>query len=208
MFMIGNRIGVKFEKPQPTHFPIGSGKYPEYITVGDAIMDLVGKEKNIPNHIPLEHKPLVAERYAHFYLSDYCDYGFGIRIAERLINLDSVKAQQNVSHGGKLSKTHIDYLSNSTLSYRGGEIPTYIKGDSINEDVWGKSIHCGTSAQFKWEEKPLELGEKLALLDQVYNSESTVSLPRLIALDSDKDADKINELFAVMLSRRAKNVFF
>lgn len=135
---------------------------------------------------------------AHFYLSDYCDYGFGIRIAERLINLDSVKAQQNVSHGGKLSKTHIDYLSNSTLSYRGGEIPTYIKGDSINEDVWGKSIHCGTSAQFKWEEKPLELGEKLTLLDQVYNSESTVSLPRLIALDSDKDADKIDELFSVL----------
>ena len=65
MFMIGNRIGVKFEKPEPTHFPIGSGKYPEYTTVGDAIMDLVGKENEIPNHIPLEHKPLVAERYGY-----------------------------------------------------------------------------------------------------------------------------------------------
>lgn len=135
---------------------------------------------------------------AHFYLSDYCDYSFGIKIAERLINLDSVKAQQNVSHGGKLSKTHIDYLSNSTLSYRGGEIPTYIKGESINEAVWGKTINCGTSAQFKWEEQPLELGEKLAELDQVYNSESTVSLPRLIALDSDNDAEKIDELFSVL----------
>ena len=135
---------------------------------------------------------------AHFYLSDYCDYNFGIKIAERLINLDSVKAQQNVSHGGKLSKTHIDYLSNSTLSYRGGEIPTYIKGESINEAIWGKSINCGTSAQFKWEEEPLELGEKLAELDRVYNSESTVSLPRLIALDSDNDAEKIDELFSVL----------
>ena len=135
---------------------------------------------------------------AHFYLSDYCDYNFGIKIAERLINLDSVKAQQNVSHGGKLSKTHIDYLSNSTLSYRGGEIPTYIKGESINEAIWGKSINCGTSAQFKWEEEPLELGEKLAELDRVYNSESTVSLPRLIALDSDSDAEKIDELFSIL----------
>lgn len=135
---------------------------------------------------------------AHFYLSDYCDYSFGIKIAERLINLDSVKAQQNVSHGGKLSKTHIDYLSNSTLSYRGGEIPTYIKGESINEAIWGKSINCGTSAQFKWEEQPLELGEKLAELDRVYNSESAVSLPRLIALDNDTDAEKIDELFSVL----------
>ena len=135
---------------------------------------------------------------AHFYLSDYCDYSFGIKIAERLINLDSVKAQQNVSHGGKLSKTHIDYLSNSTLSYRGGEIPTYIKGESINEATWGKSINCGTSAQFKWEEEPLELGEKLAELDRVYNSESAVSLPRLIALDSDNDTEKIDELYSVL----------
>ena len=135
---------------------------------------------------------------AHFYLSDYCDYSFGIKIAERLINLDSVKAQQNVSHGGKLSKTHIDYLSNSTLSYRGGEIPTYIKGESINEGVWGKSINCGTSAQFKWEEEPLELGEKLAELDRVYNSESTVSLPRLLALDDDNDSEKIDELFSAL----------
>ena len=135
---------------------------------------------------------------AHFYLSDYCDYNFGIKIAERLINLDGVKAQQNVSHGGKLSKTHIDYLSNSTLSYRGGEIPTYIKGESINEGVWGKSINCGTSAQFKWEEEPLELGEKLAELDRVYNSESTVSLPRLLALDDDNDSEKIEELFSVL----------
>ena len=61
---------------------------------------------------------------------------------------------------------------------------------------WGKSINCGTSAQFKWEEKPLELGKKLALLDDIYNKESTVSLPRLIALDVDNDADKIDELFA------------
>ena len=135
---------------------------------------------------------------AHFYLSDYCDYSFGIKIAERLINLDSIKAQKNVSHGSKLNKTHIDYLSNSTLSYRGGEIPTYIKGNSINEDIWGKSIHCGTSAQFKWKEKPLELGEKLALLEQIYNSESTLSLPRLIALDNDRDANKINDLFSIL----------
>lgn len=133
---------------------------------------------------------------AHFYMNDYCDYSFGIRVAERLIDLNSVKAQQNVSHGGKLSKTHIDYLSNTTLSYRGGEIPTYIKGSSINEELWGKTIQCGTSAQFKWEEKPLEIGKKLSLLSQACKTESNISLPRLIALDSENDADKIDELFA------------
>lgn len=84
---------------------------------------------------------IVSYGNAHFYLSNYCDYNFGIQIAERLLNLESVKAQQNISHGGKLSKTHIDYLSGTTLAYRGGEIPTYIKGSTINEKVWGKSIN-------------------------------------------------------------------
>jgi uncharacterized protein (TIGR04141 family) len=135
---------------------------------------------------------------AHFYLGNYCDYNFGIQIAERLLNLESVKAQQNVSHGGKLSKTHIDYLSGTTLAYRGGEIPTYIKGSTINEEKWGKSINCGISAQFKWEEKPLALGKKLTSLEEALNTEATISLPRLIALDDDNDSDKINELFNLL----------
>lgn len=65
MFMIGNRMGIDFQEPFPTHYPIGSGKTPEYTTVGDAIMDLVGKENQIPNHVPLKHKPIVAARYGY-----------------------------------------------------------------------------------------------------------------------------------------------
>lgn len=65
MFMIGNRLGIDFEKPTPSHHPIGSGEYPEYTTVGDSIMDLVGKENVLPNHTPLVHKPIVAERYSY-----------------------------------------------------------------------------------------------------------------------------------------------
>lgn len=65
MFMIGNRMGIDFEEPEKTHFPIGSGCYPEYSTVGDAIMDLVGKENQMANHVPLAHKPVVAARYGY-----------------------------------------------------------------------------------------------------------------------------------------------
>lgn len=65
MFMIGNRMGIDFEEPEKTHFPIDSGRYPEYSTVGDAIMDLVGKENQIANHVPLAHKPVVAARYGY-----------------------------------------------------------------------------------------------------------------------------------------------
>lgn len=65
MFMIGNRLGIDYVPPEPTHFPIGSGCEPEYITVGEAIMDLVGKENEVANHVPLQHKPIVAARYGY-----------------------------------------------------------------------------------------------------------------------------------------------
>lgn len=65
MFMIGNRLGIKYEKPIPTHFPFDSDLIPKYKTVGETIMDLVGKENTIPNHVPLVHKPIVAARYGY-----------------------------------------------------------------------------------------------------------------------------------------------
>ncbi len=65
MFMIGNRLGIDFVPPEPTHFPLDSDEEPKYMTVGDAIMDLVGKENEIANHVPLQHKPIVAARYGY-----------------------------------------------------------------------------------------------------------------------------------------------
>ena len=70
MFMIGNRLGIDFEPPQKTNFPKNSNDNPKYNTVGKAIMDLVGKENKIPNHVPLEHKPIVAKRYS--YIKEGC----------------------------------------------------------------------------------------------------------------------------------------
>ena len=65
MFMIGNRLGVKFTPPKPTHFPPEVEGKRHYATVGEAILDLVGKENNVPNHVPLGHKPIVEARYAY-----------------------------------------------------------------------------------------------------------------------------------------------
>lgn len=132
---------------------------------------------------------------AHFYISDYCDYNFGVSVAERLINLDQVRAQQNISHGSKLSKMHMDYLGGTVLSYRSGEIPAYIRGASIDRTTWGAIINCGTSAQFKWEEKPTEIGEKLDLLDKITKADSSISLPRLTYLDAEVDSEKISNLY-------------
>ena len=135
---------------------------------------------------------------AHFYISNYCDYDFGVSIAERLLDLDAIRAQQNVSHGSKLNKMYVDYFGGATLSYRSGEIPTYIRGKSNNMEDWGETINCGISAQFKWEETPLNIGKKLFMLAEALKHESPVSLPRLSELDTDQYSDKIENLFHML----------
>lgn len=66
MFMIGNNMGIDFIPPTPTNFSEESGLTPTYCTVGDAIMDLVDKDdKQIHNHVPLNHKPTVAARMGY-----------------------------------------------------------------------------------------------------------------------------------------------
>ncbi|MDO4803262.1 MAG: DNA cytosine methyltransferase [Lachnospiraceae bacterium] len=65
MFMIGNRLGLDFMPPACTHFSDDSDGKPKYRTVGDAIMDLAGKENEVPNHVPLKHKPIVEARYSY-----------------------------------------------------------------------------------------------------------------------------------------------
>ena len=65
MFMVGNRLGIDFQKPEPTNFPPESSKEPKYTTVGAAILDLMGKENQVPNHVPLKHKPIVEARYGY-----------------------------------------------------------------------------------------------------------------------------------------------
>lgn len=65
MFMIGNNMGLPVTYPAPSHFPEESIFLPKYKTVGEAIMDIADLGPEIPNHVPLNHKPIVAERMSY-----------------------------------------------------------------------------------------------------------------------------------------------
>lgn len=66
MLMIGNRIGQPITFPEKTHSPNDELLMQKYRTVGEFIMNLVDKtDKDIENHVPLKHKPVVAERMSY-----------------------------------------------------------------------------------------------------------------------------------------------
>lgn len=58
LFFLGVRkdLGINPVMPEPTTSP------ENYATVGDAIMDLIGRENEFPNHVPMKHNAIVTER--------------------------------------------------------------------------------------------------------------------------------------------------
>ena len=58
VFFIGIRLDLKI----PASLPKPLLNKSEYKTVGEAIMDLVGLENQVPNHIPMKHNPIVEQR--------------------------------------------------------------------------------------------------------------------------------------------------
>lgn len=61
VFIYGNRIGMSIVPPDKTHGE--EMYYRPFVTVGDAISDLAGKENELYNHVPLNHKEKNILRY-------------------------------------------------------------------------------------------------------------------------------------------------
>ena len=55
-------LGVRVDLAILPSFPEKTRDKTDYETVGKAIMDLVGKENTVPNHVPMKHNAIVEER--------------------------------------------------------------------------------------------------------------------------------------------------
>jgi len=129
---------------------------------------------------------------AHFYMTSYCDNNFGIDVAEKLMDLNSIRGQQNLSHGGRMSKSHTDYRKPVPVNYKSGDIPSFLQGMSNNYDRWGGQLICANSIQVKWEENIAQLPHKLAELENTLNHACSMKiLPRMHPLKDEKDGSKI-----------------
>lgn len=58
-------MGVRSDLCIEPAFPIETHSKENYVTVGDAINDLLGKENIVPNHIPMKHNATVTARIAY-----------------------------------------------------------------------------------------------------------------------------------------------
>jgi uncharacterized protein (TIGR04141 family) len=138
---------------------------------------------------------LIALGKTHFYVQEFIDYAFGLKMAERIGKEQGAKLKSSKHLAGQTSKSMISFSGDTTLSFSPGEATDYVKLKAADADTWGKAyVHFGTSVQFgsiKWE--PYEMNELLANLEIGLKADAAFSLPRMLPV---KDEDQITKLDA------------
>ena len=114
----------------------------------------------------------------HFHIKKYCEYDFGIKFAQKVINKDNVTLLNANSFGGNKRKTLNTFSANSTLEPESGEAIVNIKGGTVNEGILGSFISCGDSVSITLEQYNInDLPDLIVFINEALHSESLFDLP-------------------------------
>lgn len=136
---------------------------------------------------------LIALGRTHFYVQEFIDYTFGLKMAERIGNDLSAKFKSSKQFAGQTSKSMISFSGDTSLSFSPGEATDYVKLKPKDTSIWGKSyVHFGTSLQFgSIDYAPDQLDMLLSNLEDGFKTKAAFSLPRMVPV---KDEDQVAKL--------------
>jgi uncharacterized protein (TIGR04141 family) len=125
---------------------------------------------------------LIALGRTHFYIQNSIDFGFGLKVAERIGSAKGAKGKSSKYFGGKTSKSITSFAGDTELSFKPGEATDYVKLKAQNPDKWGKAyIHFGTSVQFGGINYEVEqLDKLLSDLEESLLDQPSFTLPLLL----------------------------
>lgn len=123
---------------------------------------------------------------AHFYISRLCDTDFGMDLAQRILDADSLKRKYSKHFFGKRNQSVTAYRSESRVEYESGESFHFIKSGTIAPKTWGPVVLFGNSAQFQLPIKPAKLASFVRNIDKELTQPSKVDLPRLERIHETK----------------------
>lgn len=133
---------------------------------------------------------------AHFYVTRYSDFEFGINIASRI--LSSFKIKNSREFSGIRTKSIETYQEANDLAYEAGEAVNFIKGVPNDKDLWGKTVSCGQSVFLR--KRTFSVVNIHKICQQL---ERTLQLPVIRSIPTSipvKDEKKNKQLFAKLVA--------
>lgn len=135
---------------------------------------------------------------SHFYLSKFIESDFGISLAIRMANEQSILLKKSRYFTGTKRHDVSAYEKFNKDSYDSGESVEHLKLKASNTDVWGdKNIVFADSIQLDVSKEPSELPK---ILNDISDSMKDDEIIRLPKLDLVSDEILINDLNSLLLN--------
>lgn len=129
---------------------------------------------------------LVSLGKSHFYLSKFIERDFGITMAIRMANEQTVLLKKSRYFNRSKRQEISSYETFIPGSYEAGESVEHLKIKATDSEVWGdKSIIFADSIQMDVEKSPEDLSEVFEEIENTLTSSALIRLPKLEVIVDD-----------------------
>lgn len=143
---------------------------------------------------------------AHFYLSKLIHYDFGIDLAVRMADENTILLKKSRYFTGTKRQDVSSYQRFQPNGYEPGESVDHLKLRASDKDLWGeRNIIFADSIQMDMDRNPLELAEIFDRIEASMKCEEIIRLPKLEAV-TDELSTELDKLLFMSIKTRQGNV--
>ncbi|WP_230405643.1 DUF6119 family protein [Plesiomonas shigelloides] len=117
---------------------------------------------------------------SHFYLSKFIEFDFGINLAIRMADEDTILLKKSRYFSGAKKQDISSYENFIKDSYDPGESVEHLKVKASNKEMWGdKNIIFADSIQMDIDKSPTELEDIFNYINNSLSQKTIIKLPKL-----------------------------
>lgn len=128
---------------------------------------------------------------SYFYLQSYCDMDFGLNLAARIINTESIKLKNSKFFRSKKNKTITTY-SEISLSYDSSESIYMLKASPENKEIWGETMSFGRSVQMNIDLGPKHLTKIIQIIEDTLLQPAKIDIPMVLPIKNEEIIEHLN----------------
>lgn len=143
---------------------------------------------------------------AHFYLSRFIQYDFGIDLAVRMADEHTILLKKSRYFTGTKRQDVSSYQKFQPNSYDPGESVDHLKLRASDKELWGeKNIIFADSIQLEMNRDPINLAQIFDQIKECLMGDEVIRLPKLEAANDELSED-LDKLLFISLRKRLGNV--
>lgn len=143
---------------------------------------------------------------SHFYLSKFIQPDFGIQLAARMADENTILLKKSRYFSGTKKQEVSSYQSFQLGDYEPGESVEHLKLKASNKETWGdRNIIFADSIQMDIDKNPTELEAVFDLINYSISEQEIIHLPKLEPIESEL-ADELDKILFASIKEMRGNV--